>query len=232
MKTIIIGGATGIGFTLAKKLIQEGHQVVIAGRSRETLEAAVRLLGKHALSKILDITQFDRLPQFFQEVGSFDHLVITSTQTAFQPLVELSTEKIYGMINTKLLGSLFAAKAAIKYLQPHGSITFFGGIIGHKAMKGGSIVALINSGLEGLARVLALEFSPIRVNVIAPGTVDTGRWDALPPEEKRKAKAAAAASLPAQKVGEPEDLADAALLVIKNTYMTGSVLHIDGGWSL
>jgi NAD(P)-dependent dehydrogenase (short-subunit alcohol dehydrogenase family) len=232
MKTVIIGGATGIGFAIAKKLVQEGHQVVLAGRTKEALEKAMRQLGKSASIKVLDITEFDRLPVFFQEIGPFDHLVVTSTQTTFQLLTELSVEKIFSMVNTKLLGSLFAAKAAISHLNPQGSITFFAGIIGQKALKGGSVVALINSGLEGLARTLALEFAPVRINVIAPGTVDTGKWDALAAPEKQQAKSAAGVGLPVQRVGEADDLAEGALFAIKNTFLTGATLRIDGGGSL
>lgn len=231
-KTVIIGGTSGIGLATAHKLVQNGGEVVIAGRSEEKLQFALRKLGRGATGKSIDITDFGSLPVFFSEIGEFDHLVITSTQTLFKPFTELSSNEIFTMVNTKLLGSLFAAQAAIKQIKPNGSILFFGGVVGHKALKNGSIVALINSGLEGLTRSLALELAPLRINLIAPGIADTGRWDHLTLENKQKAKTSAGSSLPVQRVGELGDFTDALLMMLKNTFMTGSVVRIDGGGQL
>lgn len=231
-KTVIIGGATGIGKVLASLLVKKGELVVIAGRSPEHWESTVKELGANASGHSIDITHLAELPAFFKATGSFNHLVITATQTLFKPFSELTENQVLAMVNTKLLGSFFAAQAALKHLKPKGSILFFGGFIGYKAMKNASVVALINSGLEGLTKTLALELAPLRVNLISPGMVDTGKWDPLPTEEKQKAKIAAGLTYPVQRVGEPYDLASVALMALENTFMTGSVITVDGGGHL
>lgn len=231
-KTVIIGGSSGIGLAIAHQLVRNGGQVIIAGRTEEKIQSAVGDLGSAARGKKIDITDFETLPDFFKEIGEFDHLVITSTQTLFKPISELTSAPIFSMVNTKLLGSFFAVQAALKFMNTKGSILFFGGVVGQKAVKNGSIVGLINSGLEGLTRALALELAPIRVNLIAPGIVDTGRWNGMTSEEKQKIKAATGAPLPVQRVGEPEDLANAALMALENTFITGSIIRVDGGGQL
>lgn len=231
-KTVIIGGAKGIGKALAGLLVKKGGLVVIAGRSPEHWQSTVKELGVNASGRSVDITQLAELPAFFEEVGSCDHLVITATQTLFKPYSELTADQVLAMVNTKLLGSFFTAQAALKHLNPKGSILFFGGFIGDKAMKNASVVAMINSGLEGLTKTLALELAPLRVNLIAPGMVDTGKWDQLSAEEKQKAKMAAGFAYPVQRVGEPYDLASVSLMVLENTFMTGSVITVDGGGHL
>jgi NAD(P)-dependent dehydrogenase (short-subunit alcohol dehydrogenase family) len=228
-KSVIIGGGSGIGLALAQKIVQGGGKVVIASRSKERLQQSLQILGTSAIGFELDITQSDHLPAFFEKIGSFNHLVITSTQTVFKPFGELTSPEVLAMIQTKLLGSFFAAQAAMKKINPSGSITFFGGFAGEKATKNASVVALINSGLEGLTKSLALEISPLRVNLIAPGIVDTGRWDHFEAEEKQKAKIAAGLSVPARRVGETEDITSVAIMLLLNTFITGSILRVDGG---
>jgi NAD(P)-dependent dehydrogenase (short-subunit alcohol dehydrogenase family) len=231
-KTVIIGGSSGIGLAIAEQIIVRNGQVVIAGRSKDKLNSSLTKLGNNAKGIIVDITNFASLPAFFNEIGNFDNLIITSTQTLFKPFAELASEEVLSMINTKLLGSLFAAQAAVKFISKSGSILFFGGVVGQKAMKNGSVVALINSGLEGLTRSLALEIAPIRVNIIAPGIVDTGRFDNLSLDEKQKAKVNSSISIPLQRIGEPVDLANASIMVLANKFITGSVLRVDGGGQL
>lgn len=231
-KTVIIGGATGIGKALAGLLVKKGELVVIGGRSPEHWESTVKELGANASGHSVDITHPSELSTFFETIGSCDHLVITATQTLFKPFCELTESQVLVMVNTKLLGSFFAAQAALKHLKPKGSILFFGGFIGYKAMKNASVVALVNTGLEGLTKTLALELAPLRVNLISPGMVDTGKWDSLSTEEKQKAKVAAGLAYPVQRVGESYDLASVALMALENTFITGSVITVDGGGHL
>jgi NAD(P)-dependent dehydrogenase (short-subunit alcohol dehydrogenase family) len=87
----------------------------------------------------------------------------------------------------------------------------------------------INAALEGLTRALALELSPIRVNAICPGTVVTPVWDVLSKQQRLKEFEETAERLPAKRVGQPEDIAQAVSYLIQCGFATGSIVYVDGG---
>lgn len=90
-------------------------------------------------------------------------------------------------------------------------------------------VAITNAAADTLARSLALELAPIRVNAISPGVIDTGAWDALGEQGKAGYFAHVRASNPARRLGTPNDIANAVLFALTSTFLTGQTLHIDGG---
>jgi NAD(P)-dependent dehydrogenase (short-subunit alcohol dehydrogenase family) len=122
-------------------------------------------------------------------------------------------------------------KHASKHLSRGGSITFTAGIASERPMPRASMVAAANAALGGLARALAVELAPVRVNVLSPGWVDTPVWDRISPD-KNAAFEAMAKRLPAGRVGLPADLAHAARFLMENAFTTGIVLHVDGGHRL
>ena len=109
------------------------------------------------------------------------------------------------------------------------SITFFGGVAGQKPFPHFSAGSAINAAIEGLTRSLALDLSPLRVNAISPGTVVTPVWNGMPEQERLKAFEETAKRLPAKRVGEPEDIAEAVAYLIQCKYATGSIVYVDGG---
>lgn len=94
------------------------------------------------------------------------------------------------------------------------------------------MIAAANGALEALTRSLALELAPVRVNVVSPGWVDTPIWDTLAGPAKGERLAAMAARLPAGRIGRPEDVAAAFEAMMTNRFITGTVLHVDGGHRL
>ena len=99
-------------------------------------------------------------------------------------------------------------------------------------MAGGAVVAAVNGALGALARALALEMAPTRVNVVSPGWVETPVWDALMGERKTAAWEQMARRLPVGRIGTPSDLAAAYLFLMENTFATGTTVHVDGGHAL
>jgi NAD(P)-dependent dehydrogenase (short-subunit alcohol dehydrogenase family) len=163
-----------------------------------------------------------------------DHIVVTAADPtgAYAPVAEFPLNAARAILDTKLVGPWLVAKHAANHLPGSGSLTFTSGIAAYRPGPGASIIATANGALEALARSLALELAPIRVNVVSPGWVDTPIWDALAGDTKGDRFAAMAARLPAGRVGQPEDVAYAFEALMRNGFITGTVLHVDGGHRL
>jgi NAD(P)-dependent dehydrogenase (short-subunit alcohol dehydrogenase family) len=228
LKTVVIGGSSGMGFAVAKMLHSLGHDIVIASRSQDKLEKAKEVIGK-ADSYVLDVTKEKDVSKFFDSIGPFDHLVTSAASFVMGPFLELSLDEAKGFFDSKFWGQYLAAKHGVPHIRKGGSITFFCGIAGQKPFMNFSVGSSINAALEGLTRALALELSPIRVNAISPGTVVTPVWDVMSEKERLKEFEETADRLPAKKVGQPEDIAQAVAYLIQCGYATGSIVYVDGG---
>jgi len=228
LKTVVIGGNSGMGLATAKLLRSLEHQIVIAGRSEEKLEKAKEVIGK-ADSYVLDVKNETDVARFFDSVGAFDHLVTPAAGFITGSLFKLPLEEAKRFFDSKFWGQYLAAKHGAPHIRAGGSITFFSGVAGQKPFMNFAAGSAINAAVEGLTRALALELSPIRVNAISPGTVVTPVWDVMPEKARLKAFEDAATRLPAKKVGQPEDIAEAVAYLIRCGYATGSVVRVDGG---
>jgi NAD(P)-dependent dehydrogenase (short-subunit alcohol dehydrogenase family) len=110
-----------------------------------------------------------------------------------------------------------------------GSLVIFSGVAAAKIAVGTMAVAITNAAADTLARSLALELAPIRVNAVSPGVIDTGAWDALGERGKADYFADITARNPARRIGTADDIAQAVLFALTSTFLTGQTLHIDGG---
>jgi len=228
-KVVVLGGGSGMGLALARKLIKQGSQVVICGRDAGKLAVVAESLGAHASFLAFDLGDEAGVKHAFETIGAFDHLVSTAAQLTFAPMVELTTEQVQAMLVSKFWGPFYASKYAAPHLAKDGSITFFSGLAAYRPAPGASIVASLNAAIEGFAMTLALELKPIRVNVVSPGVVDTPTWAFLGAEDRQGLFDSVASSLPVGRVGQADDLADAALAMMGNGFINGTVLHVDGG---
>lgn len=229
---VIIGGNSGIGLAAAQAVVARDGQVIIAGRSTQKLKKAQALLGKNTRSFELDVTQEEQVKSFFQRIGAFNHLVTSIGVAGMVSFKDLETSAARSLFECKFWGQYNAAKYGISQIKPGGSITFFSGIGSRKPFHGLAPVAAINGAIEALCRTLAVELSPIRVNVIAPGVIDTPAHDTMPDEKKKQLFIGIASKLPAKRIGAAEDVAELVLFLMSNGYCTGTVIDIDGGHRL
>jgi NAD(P)-dependent dehydrogenase (short-subunit alcohol dehydrogenase family) len=229
---VIVGGSSGMGLGLAKAALDRGANVTIAGRSQERLDKANKTLDNRARTASFDAGSADAAPPAYSSMGPIDHLVTTAAALTYAPIGEISLEAVEQMLAGKFWGPFFAARFAGPIIREGGSITFFSGLAAYRPGPGTAVVAAVNAGLEGLAKALAVELAPLRVNVLSPGVVETPGWDFMPEADRRAFFDGQAKSLPARYVGTPVDVAEAAFCLMTNRYVTGTVLHVDGGGRL
>ena len=231
-KVLIIGGTSGIGLAIAQAAVVEGAQVVITGRTIDQVHAAKAKIDGICEGIAMDIGDEASVVDAFKTLGKLNHIVTTAAALTYGPLATLPRSAIDSMIASKFLGPILVARHGAASLDPAGSILFFSGIAASKPGTGTAVVAAVNAGLEGLGRALAVELAPIRVNVISPGVTDTNGWNYIPEKDRASTFAGIAASLPVKRVGKPEDLAQAAIMLLLNGFTTGTVRHVDGGGRL
>lgn len=227
---LIVGGTKGIGFATARAAAEGGAQVTITGRTQPTLDAALAQLPTGVRGLTLDFGDPNSVAALASAVGSFDHLVLSaSSAIAWGPLHALTEEAMRAAFEAKFWGYWRLTKALAPSLSAQGSITFVTGAAGRAALAGTSGVAAVNGAIEALAKVLASELAPLRVNTVSPGLTVTEAYDGMPEEARTQMFAGAAARLPAGRTGHPSDIAQAILLAALNPFMTGTTLDIDGG---
>ena len=229
---VVIGGSSGMGLAVARRCLADGARVVIAGRSRQRLEAASAELGcPPALTAVpADITDRAQLQHLFEQAGTLTHLVITAADLPYGPAATLTEDSMVRAVRSKIIGPLTAAQLAAPRMPAHGSITYTTGIAAYRPMPGGALAAITNGALESMVRALALELAPIRVNAVSPGWVDTPIWDSLgAPEVKQARLAEMAARLPGRRIGRAEDIANTIAFLLGDGFVTGTVLHAEGG---
>lgn len=226
---VVFGGSSGIGLATAAAAKAKGATVTLVGRTLAKLEAAAREIGD-ALIAVADIASRKSVEAVFAGMSQVDHLVITAGGAHVGKLADSDPDKLLIEVNEHIAGSLYAVKAAISLMPPTGSIVLMGGQFSDRPSgNGASTMALACRGIEALARSLALELKPIRVNVISPGFIDTPLYDAFGPEGRAELLAQAAEILPVGRIGRPGEVGEAITFLLGNGYMNGEVLHIDGG---
>ncbi|MGO4468972.1 SDR family oxidoreductase, partial [Pseudoduganella sp. RAF53_2] len=156
--------------------------------------------------------------------------VVSAAQTASGPVKQLALVDAYAAMNSKFWGAYRVARAA--RIRQGGSLTLVSGFLSVRPSKTSVLQGAINAALEALTRGLALELSPVRVNAVSPGLVATPLWAGLSEEKREAMYEGAAVRLPAQRVGQPEDIANAITYLVTTPYATGSTVLVDGGGAI
>jgi NAD(P)-dependent dehydrogenase (short-subunit alcohol dehydrogenase family) len=222
-----MGGTSGIGLAAADQLAKAGHEVTVTGRDQSKLDV---LVGRFASCEQLDGTDRGLVSAFFGRLGEFEHLVLAFSPGAvgIGALREISPADI----ETAFAGKLFAYLHAIQQAKVTGSITMISAASARAALPGTVTLAAVNGAIERIVSPLAAELAPVRVNAVAPGVVDTPWWSFLPDEDRQSQFAATAASVPAGRIASPGDVADAVAYLVGASLVTGTILPVDGGFTI
>ena len=166
-------------------------------------------------------------------LGEFDHLAVTAGESL--DLGEFSAvdlEKARRFFEVRFWGAVTAAKYAAKRIKSTGSIILTNGIIGLRPQKGWVIAAGICGAVEAVTRALAIELAPVRVNLVCAGIVRTELWRNMTEPDRNGLFEKAGQALPVGRVGEPEDLAETYLYLMRERFTTGAMIVVDGGSTL
>jgi NAD(P)-dependent dehydrogenase (short-subunit alcohol dehydrogenase family) len=230
-RVVIIGGSSGIGFSVAEAALAEGAEVVVGSSSAAKVEAAVARLGQAASGAAINVRDEASVQAFFAQVGAFDHLAYTAgdwDRTPTGAIAELDFTAAAASLEVRFWGALRAIKHALPHLSPKGSITVTDGTLTHRPMKGRPLSSAFGAAIEHLAKGLAVDLAPIRVNAVCPGVILTEVWSGSPPERLAKMTE----RLPVPRGGDPAEVAQAYVYLMKAGYTTGQVLVVDGGQML
>src|ERR1700756_2305934 len=230
-KIVVVGGSSGMGLATAADLAAAGAHVTIASRSLVKLEKARRSISQPIEARVSDTRTESAVRTFFDDLGGFDHLVISASDAVFGPFLEVPIVSAQEFFDSKFWGAYRVARYAAPHLSKDGSITFFSGAASQRGTPGLAAGSAINAAIEALGRSLAVELAPIRVNTVAPGLIATPVWDTLMPAEQKDAFLNdASAKLPLKRIGTPAEIAHSVRYLIENTYTTGTVLFPEGGY--
>ena len=224
---LIIGASSGIGRQLANQLIDSGHNVY-ATYYKNKVESGQPLIEYHTLNVLDENTSLDFLPE------SIDGLVYCPGSINLRPFERIKPQDFINDYTLQVVGAIKVLQAALPKLKKseHASVVLFSTVAVQSGLSFHSQVSASKGAIEGLTKALTAEFAPkIRVNCIAPSLTDTPLAASLLNSEQ-KAEANAQRH-PLKRIGKAEDIANMAefLLSAKSGWITGQILHVDGGMS-
>ncbi|MEQ1782588.1 MAG: SDR family oxidoreductase [Hyphomonadaceae bacterium] len=230
-RVLVIGGASGIGRGIAVSALREGARVVVASTNAEKVARAAEQLGDGASGVVLDVTREQDVAAFFESAGAFDHIAFTAGDWggfAPGPLANLDLAKAPSGLNVRFWGALAVAKHGATRLPPGGSYTITSGMLAHQPMKGFPLATAGAAAVEFLARGLAVDLAPVRVNCVCPGLIKTEMWDDFPDAYRERLYKMTEGQL-VPRPGEPSEAAAAYIYLMTNSFATGQVLFVEGG---
>ena len=229
---VVIGGSAGIGLETARRSRAEGAEVILTARNPGRLEQAAAELGARDTAAF-DATDFGRLARFFDELPTpIDHVLVTGPGPYYAALADLDREQAHKSFDTHQWLAIAVAQHAVGKVRAGGTLLFMGGTGGRARGPGRSLIAAGSAAMPALIANLAVEVAPIRVNLIAPGFVDTPLSAALLGDDLEARRDQLRTTLPIRRVVGPADVAALAVHLMTNTAVTGATYDIDGGQQL
>ncbi len=229
---VVIGGSAGIGLETARRARAEGATVVITGRNPDRLKQAALDVDAHRTAAF-DASDWPALRRFFEDIPApIDHVLVTAGGPRYGPLLEMDPAQVRDAISDHAVLALEVARNAVGKMRPGGTLLFIGGTGGRRVRPGLGIISAATAALPPFTAALALELAPVRINLIAPGFVDTPLSASLLGDQLEERRNELRTTLPIGRVVSPADVAALAVHIMTNTALTGATYDIDGGQQL
>ena len=223
-KSIVFGGTSGIGLEIAKLLEGAGSEVVTVSR-RGALSDANQTMQ----NEIADTQDRDALTALFKRHHGFDYMVNAATggSRAIGPFLEMDLDGFQGSF-AKLWGYVNTVRLGAAHMNKQGSIVLISGYPARKPRPGALAIGTVGNAVEGFVKLAAGEIKPLRINAVCPGLIDTPMF-AMEGEARLNHFENTTRDHLIPRVGKPEEVAPAALFLLENEFVTGSIVDVDGG---
>ncbi len=240
---VVIGGTSGINLGIAEKFAQSGAKLAVASRSEKKVDDAVNLLSKHkhnAIGHAGDVRDYKVVEEIFkkfnEQLGEIDVLISGAAGNFPAPAMGISSNGFKAVVDIDLLGTFHVMRSAYPYLKkPGASVINISPPQAYIPLEFQIHVCAAKSGVDMVTKVLAMEWGKegIRVNSISPGPIlDTEGMKRLAPTEE--ILNATTESVPLKRIGTKIDIANTAMFLSSEhaSFISGTVIPVDGGWSL
>lgn len=235
---VVTGAASGIGAATAERLAAEGAAVILADIAEDAgkrVAASIRAAGGRALFISTDVADeggWGRIVSAAHTFGPVDVLVSNAFTVDVTPAHEMTITSWERQLAVNLTGAFLGFRAVLPDLRErHGAVVLTSSVHAHKGIPGHPAYAASKGALLSLCGQLAVEYGPeVRVNTVLPGPILTGAWDRVSEEDRRQSVTETAA----KRFGTPQEAAAAIAFLAADeaSYITGSSLLVDGGWSV
>lgn len=228
-RAIVLGGTSGIGLAVTCQLERAGATVIAGSRSQSNIDHARSVTGDGVSFQAIDVLDRAALAALFEEQEGFDVLVNAATggERASGPFLQMDLDGFQGSFR-KLWGYTNSVRLGTSHMALEGAITLVSGYPARKSNPGSSAISTVGNAVEGFVRAIAPEIAPRRINVVAPGIIDTPMF-AAQGEARGQFLANATRNMLIKRAGTADEVASAILLTLTNDYMTGATIDVDGG---
>ena len=227
-KALVFGGTSGIGLATTQQLAAAGATVVAISRSPDKasdLPSGVELAA-------CDVRDADAVASLCAKHAPFDILISAATggDRAIGPFIEMDMNGFQASFD-KLWGYANVVRFGVPHLAEQGAVVIVSGAPARKMKPGQISLSAVGGAVEAFARGVAVEIAPRRINVVSPGIIDTPMFGPESTDRKKGSDERCADHLIARS-GEAEEVAQAILFLVKNDFVTGTTIDVDGGWLL
>lgn len=226
---VIFGGTSGIGLAAARQAKAAGAQVIVIGNDAARAEAVA---GQNDFAgwRAADVTRADTVAAALADIARVDHLVLLAGTFVLGKVRDADVDHLRRAFDERVWGAVHAIRALGERLDKNGSITLISGALADRPNPyGTAIIGAASAAMEALARGLALELAPVRVNALSPGMIDTPILAKALGAGRDEAVAGMKRSSPLQRVGTAEEAGAAVVFLMANGWMNGATLNVDGG---
>jgi len=220
-KAIVVGGTSGIGLAVARLLVKAGAEVVTVSRRESSIEGM-----QHEVADVLDR---EALQKLFEKHSGFNFLVNAATggARALGPFLEMDMDGFQGTF-AKLWGQVNCVRLGAGHMADDGAIVLFSGTPARRARAGTIALGTVGNAVEGFVKLVASEIAPLRINAVCPGIIDTPMF-AMEGEAREDFFKKSTQDHVIPRAGKPEEVAAAAIFLLENSFVTGTIVDVDGG---